>query len=59
MNNERCMELLNQIIDYTAIARNCTETIYELERMGFTGEELHTYFGFNLHDVADAEEDKK
>ena len=54
---ERANELLNEIIDYTAIGRNSSETIQELIQMGFKDEELWTYFSFNLHDVADALED--
>ena len=53
----RANELRNEIIDYTAIGRNSSETIQELIRMGFKDDELWTYFSFNLHDVADAIED--
>lgn len=57
MPEKRANELLNEIIDYTAIGRNSSETIQELIRMGFKDEELWTFFSFNLHDVADAMED--
>ena len=57
MPEKRANELLNEIIDYTAIGRNSSETIQELIRMGFKDEELWTYFSFNLHDVAEALED--
>lgn len=57
MKLDRAMELLNQIIDHTSCARNCSDTIVELLNMGFTGEELYEEFGFNLHDIADAEEE--
>ena len=57
MPEKRANELLNKIIDYTAIGRNSIETIQELIKMGFKDEELWTYFSFNLHDVAEALED--
>ncbi|MBO4847171.1 MAG: hypothetical protein J5525_12875 [Lachnospiraceae bacterium] len=57
MTLTRAKELLNRVIDHEAAGRNCQETIKHLLWLGFTGEELHNEFGFNLHDIADAEED--
>lgn len=53
MTKERCMELLNQIIDHTAVARDTAETIEELVNMGFTYNELITEFNFDKDDVND------
>lgn len=54
MTKERCMELLNQIVDHTAVARNTAETIEELVSMGFTYDELIAEFNFDEDDVNDA-----
>lgn len=56
MSPERMMQLLRQIIDHTAVDKNCEETIIELLCMGFTGEELFEHFYFNLSAIADAME---
>ena len=52
----RAKSILNSVIDHVAAGSNCRETIKELLRMGFTGEELYEEFNFNLHDVVDAED---
>lgn len=57
MSAERANELLNQVVDYTAIGKSCSETVQELIRIGFKPDELYEIFSFNLHDVADALED--
>ena len=54
---DRAKELLNRVIDHEAAGRNCQDTIKHLLWLGFTGEELHGEFGFNPHDVANAEKD--
>lgn len=59
MKEERANELLNQIIDYISIGRNCDETIKELLKMGFKPEELYNHFGFNLLDITDAMEENQ
>ena len=51
MTNKRAMELLNQIIDYTSIARDTEETISELLHMGFSAEELCNEFAFGQEDI--------
>lgn len=53
MEKERCMELLNQIVDHVAVNRNMTETVEELLNMGFTCDELITEFNFSESDVKD------
>lgn len=53
MTKERCMELLNQVIDHTAVARDTAETIEELINMGFTYDELIAEFNFDKDDVND------
>ena len=54
---DRAKELLSRVVDHESVGRNCQDTIKHLLWLGFTGEELHSEFGFSLHDVADAEED--
>lgn len=53
MTKERCIELLNQVIDHTAVARDTAETIEELINMGFTYDELIAEFNFDKDDVND------
>ena len=57
MTYDRQKEMLNRMIDHEAVGRNCKETIQHLLWLGFTDEELFNDFSFNLHDIADAEED--
>ena len=57
MTADRAKELLNMVIDHVSAGNNCHETLKELLKIGFTGEELFSEFSFNLLDVADAEED--
>lgn len=57
MTNERAMELLNQIIEYTLIARNIYEGINKLISMGFEKEELEKYFNFSGDDIGYALEE--
>lgn len=51
MSNERCMQLLNNIIDHVSCARNTSETIEELLYMGFEENELINHFGFCEDDI--------
>ena len=55
MDEKRMRALLNQIIDHVAVARNTSETVSELCKMGFTGEELSAEFGFSQADVEECE----
>ena len=47
----RCMELLNQIINHVSIANNTSDTIHQLVDMGFTVKELTQYFFFPEDDI--------
>ena len=47
----RCMELLNQIINHISIANNTSDTIHQLVDMGFTVRELTQYFYFPEEDI--------
>lgn len=49
----RCMELLNQIINHVSIANNTSDTIHQLVNMGFTVRELTQYFSFPKEDIPD------
>lgn len=51
MTKERCMELLNQVVDHTGIAHNTQEQIHELLQIGFTADELVDEFQFDRQDV--------
>lgn len=57
LEQERCMELLNSVINHVSVANNTSETIMELLMMGFTTEELVTYFMFSQSDVDDIAEE--
>mgnify|MGYP003227282206 FL=1 len=46
----RCMELLNQIINHVSVANNTSDTIHQLVAMGFTVRELTQYFSFPEED---------
>lgn len=54
MTKERCMELLNQVIDHASVAHNTREQIHELLLIGFTADELINEFNFDADDVNDA-----
>lgn len=54
MSNERCIDLLNSIVNHVSCARNTSETIQELLLMGFEGDELIHVFNFTKDDVEDA-----
>ena len=49
----RCMELLNQIINHVSVANNTSDTIHQLVDMGFTVRELTQYFSFPEEDIPD------
>lgn len=51
MNIQRAMELLNSIIDHTAVAENTSTQISNLMEMGFQPDELVTYFHYSQEDV--------
>lgn len=51
MDLERALELLNEIVDYEHIARNNSDAILHLLRMGFTPDELVDVFGHCREDV--------
>lgn len=57
MKQERCMELLNAVIDHLSVAERNKDVIQQLLRIGFTGEELITHFNFTKDDVEEASED--
>ena len=54
MTKERCMELLNQVIDHVSAAHNTGKQIHELLLIGFTADELINEFNFDADDVNDA-----
>ena len=51
MKYNRCMELLNQVINHISTANNTSGTVRELLYMGFEADELVTFFGFGRDDV--------
>lgn len=51
MENERAMELLNAVIDHISCGENITTTLEELDKIGFTREELVEDFGFSPQDM--------
>lgn len=51
MPYSRCMELVNQIINYTSSADNTSDTVRKLLDMGFEADELVTFFDFSCDDV--------
>lgn len=55
MQQERCMELLNQIVRQVSDANNTNDTIRRLLLMGFRPDELVDVFGFDRNDVEKAE----
>lgn len=54
MTKERCMELLNQVIDHVSAAHNTTQQIHKLLLIGFTADELINEFNFDADDVNNA-----
>ena len=54
MNQERCEELLNNLINHLSVAENTNTVIKELFRIGFTEDELITEFAFAENDVKEA-----
>lgn len=53
--NDLAEKILNSVIDYVCEQEQKKEpSINKLIDMGFPAEALVDYFGFNLHDVADA-----
>lgn len=50
MTKERMEELLNNVINYFAIAENTPAQIAYLANIGFTKEEL-IYFGYSKEDI--------
>lgn len=51
MTPERMKELLNQIVDWVAIAENTSEQIKMLIQMGFTTNELIHEFHYSANDI--------
>lgn len=51
MSYSRCMELVNQIINYMSSADNTSDTVRKLLDMGFEADELVTFFDFGRDDV--------
>lgn len=54
MTKERCLELLNQVINHVSTAQNTQGTIHELLLIGFTPDELIKTFHFDADDVNEA-----
>lgn len=51
MNEERCLELLNNLIEFLRSQYDESEVIYQLLDNGFTAEELTSEFNFDLDDI--------
>ena len=56
MPQERCMELINAIINNLSVAERNEQVIKYLLYVGFTKEELVNHFNFTESDVLDAME---
>lgn len=54
MTKERCLELLNQVINHVSATQNTQRTIHELLLIGFTPKELTETFRFDTEDVNEA-----
>lgn len=54
MTKERCLELLNQVINHVSATQNTQKTIHELLLIGFTPEELTETFHFDASDISEA-----
>lgn len=50
---DRCMELLNAVIDHIAVAENINTQISTLVNIGFTTDELVAYFQYSQSDIDD------
>lgn len=57
MDNDRCMELLNAVIDHIAVGESTKEQIGRLVSIGFTTDELVKYFAYSQSDIDDYLED--
>lgn len=51
MGEERCLELLNNLIEFLRSQYDESEVIYQLLDNGFTAEELTSEFNFDLDDI--------
>ena len=51
MGEERCIELLNNLIEFLRSQYDESEVIYQLLDNGFTAEELTSEFNFDLDDI--------
>lgn len=51
MSEERCLELLNNMIEHLRTQYDESEVIYQLLDNGFTAEELTSEFNFDLDDI--------
>lgn len=56
ISQERCMELINAIINNLSVAERNNQVIKYLLYVGFTKDELINHFNFAESDVLDAEE---
>lgn len=54
MTDERCREILSQVINHVTSCRNEEESARELLLLGFTKEELVEEYGFDEDEVAEA-----
>lgn len=54
MTQERCMELLDAIVNHVSAANDTEDTLHELFLMGFEPDELANHFGFGEDEVKDA-----
>ena len=57
MTKERCMTLLDQVIDHVIVGQNTKGAIHELLQIGFTKKELIEEFSFDKDDVEDVPEE--
>ena len=55
MEKERCMQILNGIVDSYRGATNASTAVKCLVHLGFTKEELVSDFGFSKQDVYDGQ----
>ena len=51
MGEERCLELLSNLIEFLRSQYDESEVIYQLLDNGFTAEELTSEFNFDLDDI--------
>ena len=51
MGEERCLELLNNLIEFLRSQYDESEVIYQLLDNGLTAEELTSEFNFDLDDI--------